>query len=250
MATVLIPIPSRGFDPTETAVPWKVLTALGHAVRFATPDGLPGEADARMLDGQGLGVLKPMLRADANGRQAYAEMAASPEFTRPQRYATWGADDFDGLVLPGGHAAGMRPYLESPELQALVTAVFERGKPVGAICHGVVLAARSRAAHGGSVLRGRKTTALTRQMELTAWTLTRLWLGGYYRTYPTPVQDEVSAALANPADFIVGPVSLARDAPSRLGAGFTVRDGAYLSARWPGDAHRFANEFAAMLGGS
>jgi len=26
-----------------------------------------------------------------------------------------------------------------------------------------------------------------------------------------------------------------------------VRDGNYLSARWPGDAHRFAGEFAAML---
>jgi hypothetical protein len=30
--------------------------------------------------------------------------------------------------------------------------------------------------------------------------------------------------------------------------GFTVRDGEYLSARWPGDAHRFAAEFAAMIG--
>jgi hypothetical protein len=29
--------------------------------------------------------------------------------------------------------------------------------------------------------------------------------------------------------------------------GFTVRDGHYLSARWPGDAHRFASEFAAMI---
>jgi len=26
-----------------------------------------------------------------------------------------------------------------------------------------------------------------------------------------------------------------------------VRDGNYLSARWPGDAHRFAHELAAML---
>ena len=29
--------------------------------------------------------------------------------------------------------------------------------------------------------------------------------------------------------------------------GFTVRDGNWLSARWPGDAHRFASEFVAML---
>jgi protease I len=36
------------------------------------------------------------------------------------------------------------------------------------------------------------------------------------------------------------------DAPERLGIGFTVRDGNYLSARWPGDAHRFAGDLAAM----
>lgn len=248
MATVLIPLPSRDFDPTETAVPWKTLTALGHTVRFATPDGVPGQADDRMLTGRGLGVLRPLLMADANGRRAYAEMAASPEFMRPRRHADLSVDDIDGLVLPGGHAPGMKPYLESPVLQALVTGAFSQGKPVGAICHGVVLAARSRAADGRSVLFGRKTTALTRQMELTAWALTALWLHGYYRTYPTPVQDEVSAALASPADFITGPIAATRDAPSRLGTGFTVRDGQYLSARWPGDAHRFATGFAAMLG--
>jgi len=26
-----------------------------------------------------------------------------------------------------------------------------------------------------------------------------------------------------------------------------VRDGNYLSARWPGDVHRFAREFSAMF---
>jgi hypothetical protein len=28
---------------------------------------------------------------------------------------------------------------------------------------------------------------------------------------------------------------------------FVVRDGNYLSARWPGDVHRFAREFSDML---
>jgi protease I len=54
--------------------------------------------------------------------------------------------------------------------------------------------------------------------------------------------------LARPEDFIRGPLPLRRDSAARLGVGFTVRDGDYLSARWPGDAHRFASEFAAMIG--
>ncbi len=227
---------------------WKVLEARGHAVRFATPDGLPGWADERMLTGRGLGIWKPLLRADANALQAYAEMVASPEFMHPGRHSESQVADFDGLILPGGHAPGMKPYLESAVLQALVVAAFEQGRPVGAICHGVVLAARSRSADGRSVLHGRKTTALTRVLELTAWALTAAWLGNYYRTYPMTVQREVSAVLASPADFVAGPIAIARDSPSRLDAGFTVLDGSYLSARWPGDAHRFANDFATLLG--
>ena len=45
-----------------------------------------------------------------------------------------------------------------------------------------------------------------------------------------------------------GPLPLRRDSAARLGVGFTVRDEEYLSARWPGDAHRFAAEFASMIG--
>lgn len=249
MATVLIPLPSRDFDPTEAAVPWKLLTARGHTVRFATPEGQPGAADERMLTGRGLGPWKPLLVADANGRAAYAEMAASEAFRHPLRWDDLQLDGLDALLLPGGHAPGMKPYLESALLQSLVVQAFAAGRPVGAICHGVVLAARSRDGSGRSVLHGRRTTALTRRMEMTAWALTAAWLGRYYRTYPTPVQDEVSAALARPQDFVEGPLALRRDAPGRHDIGFTVRDDRYLSARWPGDAHRFAHEFAGMVEG-
>jgi protease I len=45
----------------------------------------------------------------------------------------------------------------------------------------VLLAARSSLDPGKSVLYGKKTTALTKQMELITWRLTRLYLGDYYR---------------------------------------------------------------------
>ena len=247
MAVVLIPIPSVDFDPTETAIPWCVLRQRGHRVEFATPDGQPGRADDRMLTGRGLGMLRSVLMADPRARDAYAAMAGDAAFRAPRHYANLRVDSFDGLVLPGGHAPGMKPYLESPLLQALVAATFRARKPLGAICHGVVLAARSRRADGHSVLFGRQTTALTRQLELTAWALTAAWLGRYYRTYRTPVQNEVTRALASAADFHVGPLALRRDAPGCLGFGFAVRDGNYVSARWPGDAHRFSHDMADLL---
>ena len=249
MARILIPLPSSDFDPTEAAVPWRALTAAGHVVSFATPDGAPAAADPIMLTGKGLGLLAPLLMADGNGRQAYTAMIGSAEFQSPLTYAQVRASDFDALLLPGGHAPGMKVYLESTLLQAQVAAFFAANQPVAAICHGVLLAARSRGADGRSVLFGRKTTALTKTLELSGWALTCLWMGRYYRTYPQVLQDEVVGVLATPHDFIPGAPALTRDSPGNLSPGFVLRDGHYLSARWPGDAHRLASEFVALLAG-
>ena len=247
MSTILLPLPATDFDPTEAAIPWQVLTERGHTVQFATPDGRPAQADARMLHGHGLGPLAPLLVADRRARAAYAALAHSAAFGAPLAYAALDPDSFDGLVLPGGHAPGMRPYLQSATIQSVVAAFFQAAKPVGAICHGVLVAARTRAADGRSVLYGRQTTALTRGLELGAWALTAAWLGRYYRTYSETVETEVRTLLARPADFHRGPLPWRRDQPADLARGFVVQDGTYLSARWPGDAHRFATTFAAML---
>jgi protease I len=242
-----MPIPSTDFDPTETGVPFAILEAAGHRVVMATPDGRPGAADPIMVTGKGLGILAPVLRANADGRSAYEAMTARAAFLSPFRWDGIRADDFDALLLPGGHAKGMRPYLESPTLQAATAAFFAAGKPVAAICHGTLLAARSKAANGKSVLYGRKTTGLTRAQEMLAWRLTAAWMGDYYRTYPTPLETEVRSLLARPEDFETGPSSVLRDSLAHLERGFTLRDGNYLSARWPGDAHRFGTEFVDLL---
>jgi hypothetical protein len=60
----------------------------------------------------------------------------------------------------------------------------------------------------------------------------------------------VEAALARRQDFDVGPPALLRDDLQHLCRGFSLRDGHYLSARWPGDAHGFALALAQMLDGA
>lgn len=252
MHQIVMPLPSEGFDPTEVAVPWSILRKAGHRILIATPDGKIPRADPRMVTGEGLRLFKDQLMADANGRRAYDELTDSGAFNAPLMWSDLIPEQNDALLLPGGHAQGMRPYLESPILQALVGRMFADQRPVAAICHGVVLAARSRfpGSHR-SVLYGRKTTALTRPQEMLAYHLTRGYLGTYYRTYPeTTVEEEVISVLAAPEDFERGhgwvpPTT--RDSPSNLDAGFIVRDGTYLSARWPGDAHLFGQTFARML---
>jgi putative intracellular protease/amidase len=256
VATVLVPIPDRDFDPTEVAVSWRVLTGSGHRVIFATESGTPGVADEIMVTGRGLDVWSALpllsaiplvgltLRANKDGRNAYRDMVHS--------------------------ARGMRSYIDSGILHRLVVEAFARGLVVGAICHGVLLAARSVDPETGrSVLYGRKTTALTWAMEGSAWRLTRFtrfWDRNYYRTYTEEpgqpdgymsVQSEVTRALEDPADFRdVARGSphrwrkssgMVRDTPADSRPAFVVDDGGYVSARWPGDTHTFASLLSQKL---
>lgn len=247
MARILVPLPRRDYDPSEAAVPWLYLSRRGHDFLFATPDGRPAQTDPRMLQGHGLGPFKRMLMADERARDAHQHMVGSPAFRKPLRWDALGTLEFDALLLPGGHAQGMREYLESAQLQALVAHTMAQEKPVAAVCHGVVLAARAKAASGRSALHGRRVTALLARQELLAWLVTAPWLGRYYRTYPQTVQAEVTAALASSRDFQVGPAPLRRDAPNQEEIGFVVRDGNLVTARWPGDVNRMAMEFGKML---
>jgi putative intracellular protease/amidase len=283
---ILFCLPDRDFDPTEAAVTWRILTEAGHEASFATPSGKPARADPSMITGQGLDVwgripvLKTfplvglMLRANRDARDAYALMAQDQRYNAPQRYEDLLGGDADALVLPGGHyARGMRAYLESPVLQSFVAGFFESGKPVAAICHGALLAARSTSpTTGRSVLHGKKTTALTWGLERSGASIGRIvrfWEPNYYRTYPdepgepdgyNSVQSEISRLLASPNDFKDVPKSdpdyriktdgLHRDTLTDERPAFIVRDGTYVSARWPGDAHTFAKTFRELLAGS
>ncbi len=283
MATVLMPIPALDFDPTEVAVTWQTLRSDGHVVVFATPSGQVGVADDLMVTGRGLDpwgaiplvrnvtVVGRLLRANAAARRAYTALVADEAFGAPLHWGAARRSSFDALVLPGGHRArGMHAYLESLEVQQITIDAFGAGKPVGAICHGVLVAARAiDPKTNRSVLHGRRTTALTWALERRAWEVahwTRFWDSNYYRTYPEErgqrwgfmsVQQEVTRALADESDFLdveKGTPDFrrktsgrARDTPSDPRPAWVVRDGSYVSARWPGDAHTFARTFAEML---
>jgi putative intracellular protease/amidase len=218
-----------------------------------------------------LTLIGRVLRANADARAALSALMADPGFNAPLRWDLVQANEFDGLLLPGGHRArGMRQYLESTVLQNLVATFFSTAKPVAAICHGVLLAARSiDPATGKSVLYGRRTTALTWALESTAARIgrfARFWDRNYYRTYVDApgqvpgymsVESEVTRALAAPGDFCNVAVAdpkyarktsgTARDTANDVTPAFVVIDGHYISARWPGDVHHFAQQFCVVL---
>jgi len=245
---ILMPIPDFDFDPSETSIPWNVLRNNNIDMAFATPSGQPGKADLKMLTGEGLGVFGKKLMASKEAIGRYNLMLDEDSFNNPIKYEDINPSDYSGIILPGGHAPGMKTYLESKLLQNLIVKFFEEGKPVGAICHGVLLVARSiNPKTGKSVLYDYKTTSLLKSQELSAYHLTKIWQKNYYRTYPMTVEDEVKTFLINKKNFLKGNLGLTRDTSSNTNHSFTVLDRNYLSARWPGDAYHFSYEFLKLI---
>jgi putative intracellular protease/amidase len=242
---ILMLLPDLDFDPSETGVPWRLARDAGHDVVFATETGAAGKADPIVLDGVIFGLLGPSEEA----RRDYEEMARDAAYNTPLRWEDVDADDFDALFLPGGHAKGMCPYFESAKLHDVVGAFFRANKPVGAVCHGTLLAARSRdSATGQSVLYGRRTTCLPKYMERSAWLSTAWKMGRYFRTYDEYVEDEVLEALGPSGVYERGPIHLfAKGSSVDHGPTHVVRDGNYVSARWPGDVYAIGEVFASMV---
>ncbi len=224
----IIPLPDRDFDPTEVAIPWQHFVEAGWQVIFSTETGQMGQADPRLLTG----VIFGQLGARPDALAAYRALTKDEAFQHPIPYENIDSQQYAVLLLPGGHAKGMRQYLENKVLQDKTLEFLTQNKVVGAICHGVLVLARTIDPETGrSVLYGRKVTALTKQLERTAYYLTSWRLGDYYRTYPEYVEDETLKVLKDRSDFLHG---------DSIWQPFVVEDGNLTTARYPLDAHLFA----------
>src|SRR5438445_5765518 len=104
---ILMPLPDHDFDVTEVAVPWRLLTDAGHQVVFATERaGTRPAADPRLLTG----VIFGQLGAEDEPKRFYRELTADQGFGAPIAWEGMEPAEYDGLILAGGHAPGMRQY--------------------------------------------------------------------------------------------------------------------------------------------
>ena len=244
---VLIPLPRKDFDPTEVAIPWSILRS-GCEIIFATPDGVRASVDERMLTGEGFGLLSSIIKANKEAQTCFKRLTDTDNFHHPLSYEDASEVDFDGILLPGGHAPGIKEYLESSTLLKLISRHMKKEKPMAAICHAVLLLARAKDTNGQSVIYNKHTTCLPKFNEILSHELTKKRLGNYFRTYPdTTIEDEVKAALKDKKQFSPGTPIAIKDSLNRLWAGFVVKDGNLVTARWAGDAHRLAMTFKELL---
>lgn len=232
---ILIPLPDHDFDPTESATPWRVCAERGWKTTFATENGNVAEADHRLL----MGFVRGPLGAGPMGLKDYKKMIETPEYQKPIKYADINVDDYDAILLTGGHAPGMKQFLESKVLQEKVVQFFKKDKGAGAICHGLLVLARAIDPDTGkSVLYDYKTTSLTKLLEMIGYASTFWLLGRRFRTYNAYVEDEVRAALKDKKQYSTGLIPFP----------CVVVDRNLVSSRyWLFDAMKYSLKFADMV---
>jgi len=237
---ILIPLPDADFDPTEVGVPWKILVSEGFEVVFATEQLLINPKD----------FISNQVCTEKEPRGIYLEMEQDPQFCSPIKWDDIDPKSFDAFLLGGGHAPGMRQYLESTVLQEKIVEFWQLNRPIAAICHGTLLLSRCKDPQTGkSLLFKRKTTTLPKFMEDVAYTLTKWKYERRYRTYELHCELEVRGFLESAHQFEVGPTNLAKGTAFDDSAAFVVEDGNYLSARWPGDAYLLGKKLLDKLYG-
>jgi protease I len=102
-------VANEGIEQVELTEPWEAVKKAGGEPELIAPES--GEA------------------------QAFEHLDKADTFPVDKTVAEASADDYDGLVLPGGVA---NPDILRSEKDAVefTRAFFEAGKPVAAICHG------------------------------------------------------------------------------------------------------------------
>jgi deglycase len=121
----------------EIMVPFQALQMLGHTVHAVCPDKKAGQ------------VVRTAIH-DFEGDQTYSEKRGH-NFALNATFADVKAEDYDGLVIPGGRAP---EYLRlNDKVLNIVRHFADENKPIAAICHAAQLLAAA------DVIQGKKVSA-------------------------------------------------------------------------------------------
>lgn len=136
-----------GFWAEELLAPYRLLTAAGHEIVFATPGGASPVADTASL-----------AEGDA---AALAEISA---LATPLVLADVDPAAYDAVYYPGGHGP-MQDLAEDVDSAALITATLADGRPLAAVCHGLAALLPARTASGDPIVSGRRITGFSDEEE-------------------------------------------------------------------------------------
>lgn len=149
-----------GFWAEELIVARHVLAAAGHDVVLATPGGQRPPVDPASLDPSVIG-------GDERAEEFRASLDASAAWLdAPVALDTIAQEDFDAIVLPGGHGP-MNDLASDPALGRILIDANDREALIAPFCHGPAGLLSAVTKDGVFAFTGRRLTAFTREEELT-----------------------------------------------------------------------------------
>ena len=139
----------------EFTTPLYEFLDAGHEVTIASPEGGAVPIDPASLAEDALTDTTRRFQADGAHRHLLEDAVPLGEVS---------VHDFDAVFYPGGHGP-MWDLAQDDVSAALVSAFFEAGKPVGAVCHGPAAFVRAKRPDGASVLTNRHVTGFANTEE-------------------------------------------------------------------------------------
>ena len=189
----------------------------------------------------------------------YKQVIEWDEYKNPIAYDKIVPQDYDGMILIGGHAAGMNTFLNSETMQTKLSEFYNLKRPIAAICHGVLILSRTKNKDGKSLIHDRKVCALPMWLEIQAYLITAGICGVPAKeyqlstTWPNYVQGEIQKEAS---EFVVGPYHVLAPlfpgtATNHFNA-FAYEDfpegkSPLVTARFWSDSYLWTNKFAALL---
>lgn len=171
-----------GFELTELSRAYYVFKANGYEVDIASPQG--GKPPMRLDDG-----LVAADHAFLNDLEAKEKL----EHSLPLGQAN--PADYAAVYFVGGKGT-MFDFADNADIQRIVSAVYERGGVVGAVCHGPAALLNVRLADGQRLIAGRRLTGFSNAEEL-------FLIKDARQLFPFLLQDQLDK---HGARFIEGPM--------------------------------------------
>lgn len=139
----------------ELAAPYQILAGAGIEVLFATPGGKPAPLDPASLE-------EPWLLPAGHWLMSQDEVMA--RIAAPMDIAALDPARLDALFLVGGTGT-LWDFAACVPLGAAASDLHAAGKPVAAICHGVVGLLTATAGDGTPLVRGKALTCFSNAEE-------------------------------------------------------------------------------------
>ncbi|BCD99187.1 type 1 glutamine amidotransferase domain-containing protein [Marinagarivorans cellulosilyticus] len=210
-----IPGKNLGYELTELSRAYYVFQTNGFEVDVASTLG--GEPEV-VIDGDDIGVYDYAFLNDA---------AAQAKVANTTPIANVNAEDYAAIYFVGGKGA-LFDFPDNKTIQSVVRHMFQKGKVVGAICHGPAALLNVELSNGDFLLAGKQVTGFTNAEEL-------FLMPSAKEVFPFLLESELKRRNAR---FFAGPLYLDN----------IVTDGKLITGQNPWSVWRTADAMISALG--